>query len=172
MDKYYYFAAQLPLLTFENEEFPSIEWFLREADKWMDDRDLNQLKAVNLDPLAMGRVTNPTARDWYDFELRLRTELMRWRQSQRENYEYRVTAFPMSLVKEGNPLEVEKKLLQLRWQYLDELSSGHYSDLDFFVVYYLKLLILERLAAMDTVRGQERFEQVTRLEPVHDVIET
>lgn len=41
-------------------------------------------------------------------------------------------------------LEAERMLDEARWRYLEELSLGHYFDLDFLIVYAYKLLIMER----------------------------
>jgi hypothetical protein len=52
-------------------------------------------------------------------------------------------------------IEAEKTLDAERWQYLDELSVGHYFDLDTLVIYAFKLLILEkwdRIATADAGR--------------------
>ena len=67
------------------------------------------------------------------------------------------------MLKEGNPLDVEKKLLQLRWHFIDELEFGHYSDVDFFILYYLKLQILQRLWQFDKERGKEKFLTYTEM---------
>ena len=44
-----------------------------------------------------------------------------------------------------------------RWEKLDGLSVGHYFDIDWLVVYMLKLLVLERNGKMTKEEGAERF---------------
>jgi len=46
--------------------------------------------------------------------------------------------------------EAEKSLDEARWKFLDELSFGHYFDLDILIVYVLKLLLLERWGKINT----------------------
>ncbi len=41
-------------------------------------------------------------------------------------------------------LEAEKFLDRARWDYLEELSTGHFFDLEFLIIYAYKLKILER----------------------------
>ena len=47
-----------------------------------------------------------------------------------------------------------------RWQYLDELSTRHYFDIDMLVLYMLKLLVLERNEALQREEGAERFNEI------------
>jgi hypothetical protein len=46
--------------------------------------------------------------------------------------------------RQASPLEAERILDLARWQYLEELSLGHYFDRDFLFIYGLKLKLLER----------------------------
>ena len=41
-------------------------------------------------------------------------------------------------------LDAEKTLDEIRWKVLEELSTGHYFDLDLLITYAYKLLILQR----------------------------
>ena len=50
----------------------------------------------------------------------------------------------MNAYRSPSPLEGERILDEARWQKLEELSFGHYFDLEFLLIYALKLLILER----------------------------
>jgi hypothetical protein len=66
------------------------------------------------------------------------------------------------LVKDGNPLDIELKLIKYRWDWLEEREFGHYSDLDFFLLYYLKLQLLQRVATFKQEVGQEAFEALIK----------
>jgi hypothetical protein len=160
MDKYYYIIAQLPTLYFDRESFLTIESFLREAKKWMRSGEYRFLSSIDL------YATSPDKRDprmWREFkkrETRFREELAQWRRSRREGKEIKKTAFPVHLVKEGNPLDVEKKLLKYRWEYIEELEKVHHFDLEFLILYFLKLQILRRLALFEKEKGEERYRDV------------
>ena len=60
--------------------------------------------------------------------------------------------------------EVEKKLLEWRWNFIEELSTYHYFDLEFLVLYLLKLQILEKLSLFDKERGLEKFKKTISIE--------
>ncbi|MDD3966487.1 MAG: DUF2764 family protein, partial [Candidatus Marinimicrobia bacterium] len=96
-------------------------------------------------------------RSYLAFEHALRQELAAYRKSRQEGFEYKFRDIPPNLVREGNPLEVEKKLLQYRWNWLEDQEFGHYSDLDFFILYYLKLQILHQLSLYEEEAGKKAF---------------
>ena len=160
MDKYYYIIAQLPTLYFDRESFLTIEIFLREAKKWMRSGEYRYLSNIDLFD------TSPDKRDprmWREFkkrETRFRDELAQWRRSRREGKEIKKTAFPVSLIRDGNPLDIEKKLLKYRWEYIEELEKVHHFDLEFLILYFLKLQILRRLALFEKEKGEERYRNV------------
>lgn len=60
-------------------------------------------------------------------------------------------------ISQESPLEAEMILQRARWEKLDGLSVGHYFDIDWLVVYMLKLLVLERNGKMTKEEGAERF---------------
>jgi hypothetical protein len=67
--------------------------------------------------------------------------------------------FPVSLVKEGNPLEAEKKLLLYRWNYLSRIEADHHFDFEMLVIYYYKLQILAHLQIFNKDKGLEILQQ-------------
>lgn len=168
MDKYYYFVAQLPMLTLDSEDIPSLESFVEEAQKWMSDKDLRVIKSVDINAYTDNEKHKNAFDKFCELELAIRSDLAKYRQSQKENFEYKTQVFPLSYIKEGNPLEVEKRLLEFRWNFIDELEAGHNFDLDFLVTYYLKLQILWRIKSFDKQLGKESFDEVCVLETSED----
>jgi len=164
MDKYYYLIAQLPVLYFERQPALTIEQFLNEAGKWLSPEDLMQLQEVELAATEIQKNDPAIMKQVKDFELSLRRELVAWRTAQKKNQDYKITAFPANLVREGDPLTVEKNLLLWRWQYLETLEFGHYFDLDFLFLYYLRLQILQRLFTFDKKLGREKYQQYLEME--------
>jgi hypothetical protein len=160
MDKYYYLAAQIPYLSPDMDDAPTYEWFMAEAAKWLTDNDFKKLTSINIDNYRKHTSMSVAGSGFAHFENHLRSELAKYRKAQKEDYEYRMENIPMNLVKEGNPLEIEKKLITYRWTFLNELEFGHYSDLDFLVITALKLQLLARLSAFDRDKGKEVFETV------------
>jgi len=159
MDKYYYLIAQLPVLYFERQPALTIEQFLNEAGKWLSPEDLKQLEQVELAATEIRKSDPAIMKQVKEFELALRRELVNWRTAQKKNQDYKIAAFPANLVREGDPLTVEKNLLLWRWQYLETLEFGHYFDLDFLFLYYLRLQILQRLFTFDKKLGREKYQQ-------------
>ncbi|MCK9243690.1 MAG: DUF2764 family protein [Candidatus Marinimicrobia bacterium] len=159
MDKYYYLIAQLPVLYFGRESALTMEQFLDEAAKWLSLDDFSRLEKVDLQATEINKNDPPIIRQVKDFELELRLELVNWRTAQKKNRDYKIMTFPANLVREGNPLAVEKNLLLWRWQFLEALEIGHHFDLDFLILYYLRLQILKRLFIFDKKLGREKYQQ-------------
>ncbi|HHS14382.1 MAG TPA: DUF2764 family protein [bacterium] len=155
MDKYYYLVAQLPVLHFDREPALSMQDFLEETEKWLPPRKMRFLKAVS----AFPEKNIPGPRTWRRYQAKeqaFRADLARWRRARKQGNDYKTT-FPQSLVREGNPLEIEKKCLYWRWNLIEALEEGHDFDLDILVLYLLKLHILRKLVVFDREKGMERF---------------
>ncbi len=58
-----------------------------------------------------------------------------------------------------SPLEAEYYLNQLRWNYVDEMGSIHYTDLEAVIVYYFKLQLAQRQETFQKEKGQEAFKK-------------
>lgn len=160
MDKYYYLAAQLPLLKPDMDSPPTLRWFLEEARKWLSHTDYMNVASASIRHYEKSPSRTKSAIHFAAFEQKLRHELARFRKARKEDHEYRLQGFTQNLVKEGNPLEIEKKLILERWIFLDELEFGHYSDVDFLVITALKIQLMERLMAFDKDKGMETFDTV------------
>lgn len=164
MDKYYYLVSQLPYLQFEQEQPITRRYFLEEARKWLNSDDYECLIQANINEFSpLENIPSPVLYNYRNFEYRLRKELALWRKAQKEGHEYKSIMFPSSLVKEGDPLEVEKNLLYFRWQFIEEQETGHHFDLDAVVAYFLKLQISERFFVFDKERGREKFKELSTI---------
>ena len=161
MDKYIYFAAEMPSLLWGSEQFISKADFLEEAEKWMNAADYTALTDTLADKYEAAEAKGIYS-DYLKFEKELRTELSAFRTAGKEGYEYKFNHIPAQLVKDGTPLDIELKLIKYRWDWLEEREFGHYSDLDFFLLYYLKLQLLERVADFKKEVGEEAFEALVK----------
>lgn len=162
MDKYYYLAAQLPVLSFSTEPGITSTAFLREAEKWLSSRDLAALLSTSLDRTVAPETAPPALRAFISHEYQLRDELAQWRRARLDAHEVKLRLVPAALLQEGNPLEIEQALLRRRWDLIGELELGHYSDIEFMVFFYLKLQILERLQRFDRETGRDKFQSYTK----------
>ena len=139
----------------------SEEDFLEEAEKWMTSTDYTRLSETLANRYKAENMSG-MYNDFLIFENELRTELAEYRRAAKEGYEYKFLHLPVQLIKDGNPLDIELKLMKYRWDWLEEREFGHYSDLDFFVLYYLKLQLLQRVASFKRELGEEAFENLIK----------
>jgi len=172
MDRFYYIISQLPMLFFEKESFMTIDIFLMEAKKWLSNRDYRVLSRILIDDTSVEKKDSHLWQEYKKFELRFRTDLALWRQSVHEGREIKMTGFPVSNVKDGNPLEVEKRLLAHRWHFLEEMEKEHHFDFGFLIIYFLKLQILQRLSLFNKEKGVEVFKDIIAtksFEPLEEI---
>jgi len=165
MDKYYYLASQLPVPKFDQPLPIETDDFMKEAQKWLSSSDYRILGDVDINTTTESEDDPSALKSFKRFEHRLRTELTIWRKAYKQRFEYKPATIQVGLLKEGTPLEIQIKLLFLRWRFLDNLEFGHYSDLDFLVIYLLKLQILHRKRYFDKVSGSDKFQTYTEINP-------
>lgn len=160
MDKYYYVVSQLPLLYFGKKPDITIQNFLEESKKWLSAKDYRILARTNINDIKSEIRRPEVLRMYQNFEHQLREDIALWRQAQKKDVEYKPTGFPLSVIKEGNPLEIEVKLMQLRWAFIDELHREHHFDLGMLVLYHLKLQILQRYFTFNKEEGLKKFQKL------------
>jgi hypothetical protein len=164
MDKYYYLVAELPTLFFGKEATISIDKFLDEAQNWMDGRDYHVLSQVDMNDFDPSKKINQVYDNFKLFEHKIRTDIALWREAQKRDQEYKPSSFPVSMIKEGNPLEIEIRFMEIRWQFIDELEREHHFDLGFLILYYLKLQILQRYFAFNKEQGLKKFQKLCEVD--------
>lgn len=160
MDRYYYLVAQLPTLYLGKKSRITRKYFLEQAKKWLLTRDYRKLIQADINATSRDKSGVRSYRKYKQFEYGFRKALAEYRGSVKEGTQLKKTSFPEELVKEGNPLTIETKLLQYRWNYIDKLAREHDFDLDAVVLYYLQLQIMGKLSVFDKEKGQERFNRL------------
>lgn len=160
MDKYYYFVCQLPFLQFGESTSMEKEYFLEEAEKWLGQKDFSLLQEADIDSFGNGRSRREDLNDYREFEMDLRDELARARRALKEGHDYKLPGVLSKIISEGNPLEIEKRLLHYRWKFIEEKEEGHYFDLRFVIAYFLKLQILGRLFTFNKEKGMIAFDKL------------
>lgn len=164
MDKYYYTVAQLPLLYFDKEPTISIDYFLTEAAKWLSRRDYEILSRARYDSTDIGISKPRVLRDYIRQEHQFRAELAVWRKAQKEGVDYKTETFPVSLIRDGNPLEIERALLKRRWELISQIEPDFHFDLEFLILYHFKLQILQKLSFYNKEKGLEIFQKISKVE--------
>ncbi len=158
MSSYYYILASLPHLTFESEHIPEPAVFLDLCRLFLSESDMRIVESATLYPHAEAPAETaavPLLEKFRHWEIGLRNELAKQR-SQILNREAAIRlndegsdctavsglADSVKLIMQSaTPLEADIGLDRLRWQYLDELGSGHYFNVQQLIVYYLRVRI-------------------------------
>ena len=156
MDKYYYFVAQLPFLIFGENDYIDRERFLDEARKWLSEKDFSIIFQVSLDDFYPRDNDRDVLSKYKKFERALREEIVLFRKNESQ---VGTSSFKLNL-NQGTPLEVEKRLLRLRWKFLESLEPGHSFDLEILIIYFLKIQVLERLFTFDKEKGTVVFDKL------------
>ena len=165
MDKYYYLTSSLPLLKFPEKPYVTVEEFIAEAEKWLIVKDFTILSKIDINNFIPDEKDSSIVRIYKDFEYSTRAELASFRIAKKKNTEYKIRKDLSQIIQQDyNPLEIETRLLQLRWDFLEEQEVSHFFDLHFLIIYYLKLQILKRLFSFDKERGREKFQAYSSVE--------
>ncbi len=160
MDKHYYLIAQLPMLSFGKEPGLTIDRFLAEAEKWLGAGDYKTLSSIDLSSVAIEKGDPDGLKRYKKFEFALRSDIAAFREAQRKETDYKPSSFPVSAIKEGNPLEIETRFIEFRWQFLDEMEREHHFDFTKLIIYFLKLLLLQRYFTFDKDKGLKKFQML------------
>jgi hypothetical protein len=173
---YTYLIASLPVLNFGSKVPFSYADFLGRVAKFIPEEDFALLEGLPDYSADNYRGGNPLLEKWFYAEITLRNELVRIRASRRhiDPHKYLrphdgyvshwVNRIILAAQRNPSCLEGEKILDELRWQVLEELSLGHFFDLDFLIIYGLKLLILERWDKISQANSQRLLaEELTKV---------
>lgn len=163
MTNYYtYLIASLPYLQFGLRPPFSFEQFISLCARHIPETDIEILNAIpSIVEKTVYEGAQPSLSRWHRHETILRNEWVKIRASHKHldplkylRGEAAIDLYLMHLVMSAHRspsiLETEKILDEERWRFLDELTFGHYFDLDVLIIYALKLLILERWEKINT----------------------
>jgi hypothetical protein len=153
---YTYFISSLPMLHYGTRPPFTFEEFLESAGTLIGKKDRVFLENLPeyIDEYRP-ESANSTVRAWLDFDTALRNELARIRSHSKKieaakflrpdpGHGADIAFIAASAHRHPHILEAESILDTGRWAKLDELSFGHYFDLDALIIYAYKLKILQR----------------------------
>ena len=163
MNHYYYLRAQLPHLRFGDPPPIDSEKLVAEAKKWLTPEEFLILEKLDFKGTKLHGSEPEPVKKYINFEKELREELVAWREGRDEGTEHKPSLFNVGLLKEGTPLDREKNLLKLRWDFIEELQAGRYFDYAALLFYALKLQIVEKLDEYDSDLGMEKFKHYTEV---------
>lgn len=168
MPSYYtYLISSLPMLQFGNSPALTLNDFLSRCAELIPQNDVVLVKeALSTDAYALNVSAPATLLKWKEFDLALRNELVKARALRKKvdparflrrdtHFDMNITHIAQAALRQASILEAERHLDLERWKALDEISRGHYFDLDFLLVYGLKLAILERWVKIEAADKAE-----------------
>ncbi len=168
---YTYLISSLPMLQFGEKPGFTPERFLAMCKDLIPEKDSRVLELCGKETLLEKKIKLPTLKMWIEFEIGLRNELVKIRAGRKKiepakylrsdgNSESSLYHIAMNSHRIPALLESEKFLDQERWRKLDELSFGHYFDLETLIIYCLKLNILWRWENIARADRQGQLERV------------
>lgn len=170
MSRYWYFAATLPSLQLGAPPPMSPADFLLQAFRYLSPADMESLSPIGLgedegeDSLSLVATRH---RAW-DKEVRNELARLRAKRLGRPAAEWvrgggetnpGVTKAAQAAFQAPSPLAGELALEAERWAFLDDLAPFQSFDLESLSAYYLKLLVLERLASFGIEEGQTKYRE-------------
>ena len=170
MAYYYYAGASLPLLKPDEKPVLTEKEFISILESSVNKSHLHQILSLNVNKeINIDDLTNLGKKYWLR-EKNIRNELVKLRAHSLgidgseflvddENDPFIINGANAAL-KAQSPLEAELILDDLRWNWIEELESGHFFDQDFLTAYYVKLQILLRKEKFEVEQGKKNFQDV------------
>jgi len=172
--RYYYTLSTLPMLSYEGAPPFSIEEFYEMCRGNIADEDLMVLMEAGLEPPENNEESERSGSDaldsWLEWETALRNELVSYRaqklawETERYKRDGEVVTGVFDIARNAasqeSPLQAEDLLNKARWNYLEELETGHFFELTNLVVYSLKLQLLLRKARFTQEQGEDAFKGI------------
>ncbi len=166
MASYFYFGASLPLLLYHEPPRVTLAGYLEAASRLLAGDDFKAVKEARLDNFETGKRVNPLFGRFREWEIALRNRLAALRAAARkeDGAAYLRRSRPVveaeraarAAFEAADPLAAEEVLNRARWEILSSLGNRHRFNLEFFIVYALKLQLLERKALMTRAIGENR----------------
>lgn len=170
MSYYYYLTSSLPMLVFEGKSTISIQKFTDFCLHLTKDRDFLTIRNALINFPSTGEVSNPVLTRWQEYEFGLRNELVKLRAREKgvdqEPYlkqEYNnplLTEKARKIFEAENPLKAEMIFNRMLWDQCDELETGQMFNLEFLIIYHLRLQILDRIKSFIPEKGRQKLESI------------
>lgn len=166
-----YFLSSLPSLHFLGPPPMAFEKFVSLCEQFVPEEEVKIIKNVSISGDYQLNVVPESLKKWQDFDIALRNELTKIRSGRKhldpakylrkqEYLGFNLAQVAVNITRNPLPLEVHKAFDLERWRFLDELSLGHYFDLDLLVIYALKLLILEHWQEIQQADKNKTLENI------------
>ncbi len=181
---YEYLMSSLPDLQFQNtnevkqevtgllqkyagsvaDQYDPVKILDIEAQKFLPVSRYRIFKKMNLKNIHnedFQHIKSKVVSNFSRFSFELKTQLKAWRTAQNSDERKSVKNHLDHILSAGTPLEKEIQIMKYQWHKLEDLSAGHFSDVEALFTYKLKLLILLRWWSFDAQTGFEKFTRIT-----------
>ncbi|MDR0465153.1 MAG: DUF2764 domain-containing protein [Treponema sp.] len=166
MGSYYYLAAQLPYLIYEQKPPMSSEYFKDLAGRHISKSDNDLFKYLtfefdNTDKTGCGFIDG--YRDW-ELSLRQNLAVQRTIKSKRDisikepSFNIGAAAAALKAIDEKSPLDAEFLLDKARWNAIEELAGSDNFSRNYIYAYFLKLLLIERRESFNEEKGFSEYK--------------
>jgi hypothetical protein len=166
MSRYYsYLLSSLPVLNFGMTPPIDMDYYIEILQDFLPKIELDAIKKFALEDVIYLQMDVPVIRSFQSFDTALRNHLVRLRcidlnvaperylQLREERIDQRIEQYVLEAYKDTDPVESERILDMARWNFLNEMATGHIFDFTALLIYTMKLRILEKwrtIAAADT----------------------
>ena len=169
MAEYYYFAASLPMLRMDKDIPISYSEFMEKAKGYLSRRDYNDLKLAVFSS-GEEKASLPIVREWQEFQnslskaiCRIRAERLGFSGYEDRNIDRNIESLARDIVENKNPLEGQKAILGLYFDFLSSRESGSPFSSASLMIYALKLQIMEKANAFDEEKGRAEFDKLYKV---------
>jgi flagellar motor switch/type III secretory pathway protein FliN len=146
------------------DEVSPVEILDSEAKKFLSASTFDFFQKINLrniHDLEFQQSRSKVLSSFSKFTFDLKKEIKKLRIAQKEKEEKSSRNSLEQLMSQGTPLEKEIQIMKYQWEKLEELSIGHYADLEALITYKVKLMILLRWWSFHAEKGFENFTRMT-----------
>ncbi len=167
MAEYYYFASSLPMLVMGRECPMSYGDFVESAGRYLSKKDYESLLSLSTTSFDAAP-SSPIARKWKDFHDRVESLIVQERAStlgfegygKSEGEDKGLKERIRSIVNDMDPLEAEKAVLSIYFDFLSSCKVGSPFSTDSIMIYALKLQLMERSSSFSQEKGQAEFDRL------------
>lgn len=171
---YYYLVASLPSIAYEGKPSMSIPDYLSLCQTQLSSADYDLLFKVLNDNESLLHTNNEMIKRWMGFNHDFRNEIayFRAKRANKDPKDYlrgekandlQLTEVINQAARASDPLVAEKILVRRLWELLEDLTLGHYFDLEIIIAYGIKLRILDRFQKVASPDGQKIFEDYKKV---------
>jgi len=165
-NKYYYFVSTLPCIEFGKPIPVTKEAFLEEASKWLTSKDLSLLKQVDIRDLSQKTTDTDFLKQWKQYDVNLRQQLKQARSIRKNSLDEKPSQEAAEILSEQTPLFAERAFEKRRYDFLENIELDYHFDLNFLVLYFLKLQIVKRLESFSKEEAETVFKECCEVDYV------